>query len=123
MVFDGPCHFWGLSQDQRSFRADASSFMQLRGSRGGLFGAMWGTRLKPSLAGGALDLATQADVVAEAGRLHQHPVCRTCEQHPCPNHNNVRASREYGDQSIHAQTIITFVFQEHTLTRASMPKP
>ena len=25
--------------------------------------------------------------------------------------------------SVHAQTIITFVFQEHTLTRASMPKP
>ena len=26
-------------------------------------------------------------------------------------------------QSIHAQTMITFVFQEHTLARASMLKP
>ena len=30
---------------------------------------------------------------------------------------------ECTDQSIHAQTIIPFVFQEHTLTGASMPKP
>ena len=44
-------------------------------------------------------------------------------EHPCPNHNNVRVSRAYGYQSIHARTIITFVFQEHTVTRASMPKP
>ena len=40
-----------------------------------------------------------------------------------PNHNNVRVPRAYGSQSIHAQTIITFVFQEHTGLRASMPKP
>ena len=31
--------------------------------------------------------------------------------------------RAYADQSIHAQTIIPFVLQEHTLTRASMAKP
>ena len=35
----------------------------------------------------------------------------------------VRVSRAYADQSIHAQTIIPFVYQEHTLTRASMPEP
>ena len=44
-------------------------------------------------------------------------------EHPCPNHNNVPVSRAYNYQSIHAQTIITFVFREHTITRASMPKP
>ena len=43
--------------------------------------------------------------------------------HPCPNDNNVRAPRTFADQSIHAQTIITFVFQEHSITRAAMPKP
>ena len=31
--------------------------------------------------------------------------------------------RAYANQSIHAQTIIPLMFQEHTLTRASMPKP
>ena len=44
-------------------------------------------------------------------------------EHPCPNHNSIRVPREYAHQSIHAQTIIPFVFQEHMLTRASMPKP
>ena len=29
----------------------------------------------------------------------------------------------YGHQSIHAKTIIPFVFLEHWVTRASMPKP
>ena len=43
--------------------------------------------------------------------------------HPCPNHNSVRVSRAYGYQCIHAQTIIPFVFREHTVTSASMPKP
>ena len=62
--------------------------------------------------------------------------------HPCPNHNNVRVSRAYGYQCIHAQTItnarvsraygyqcihaqtrITIVFREHAVTSASMPKP
>ena len=37
--------------------------------------------------------------------------------------NRVRVPRAYGDQSIHAQTIIPFVFQEQMLIRASMPKP
>ena len=31
-------------------------------------------------------------------------------------------SRAHGDQSIHAQSIIPFVFQEHTVTKASLPK-
>ena len=39
------------------------------------------------------------------------------------NHNLVRVPRAYDDQSILAQTIISFVFPEHTMTRASMPKP
>ena len=44
---------------------------------GRLFPAMWGTRLKPSVAGAAVALATQPDLVAEAGRLPQHLVCMT----------------------------------------------
>ena len=43
-------------------------------------------------------------------------------KHPCPNHNSVRVSRAYGSQSILAQIIIPFVFPEHTVPRASMPK-
>ena len=43
--------------------------------------------------------------------------------HPCPNHNSVRVPRAYGDQSIHAQPRFPFAFQEHTVNRASMPKP
>ena len=42
--------------------------------------------------------------------------------HPCPNYNNVRVPGAYGYQSIHTQTI-PFVFKEHTVTRASMPRP
>ena len=34
--------------------------------------------------------------------------------HPCPNHNKVRVPRAYGHQSMHAQAIIPFLFQEHT---------
>ena len=30
--------------------------------------------------------------------------------------------RAYNDQSIYAQTILPFVLEEHTVTRASMPK-
>ena len=37
--------------------------------------------------------------------------------------NSARVPIAHANQSIHAQTIIPFVFQEHTLTRASMPKP
>ena len=43
--------------------------------------------------------------------------------HPCPNHDNVRLPRAYGYQCIHVQTITTFVFREHTVASASMPKP
>ena len=44
-------------------------------------------------------------------------------EHPCPNHNSDRVPRVYGHRSIHAQTIIAFVFQEHAVTGESMPKP
>ena len=44
-------------------------------------------------------------------------------EHPCPNHDNVRVPRAYGCQCAHAQTMITFVFQEHTVANAPMPKP
>ena len=43
-------------------------------------------------------------------------------EHPCQNHNPVRVPRAYGYQGIHAKIILPFVFQEHTVTRASMPK-
>ena len=39
-----------------------------------------------------------------------------CPEHPCLNHTSVRVPRAYGQQSIHAQTII--VLEEHMLTRA-----
>ena len=45
--------------------------------------------------------------------------CRS--QNPCPKHNNVRVPRAINHQSIHAQTVKTFVFQEQSITRASMP--
>ena len=57
------------------------------------------------------------------------PYFRSCSEsirsagHPCPNHTSVRVGRAYDDQSIRAQTIIPFVFREHTVSRASMPKP
>ena len=33
-------------------------------------------------------------------------------EHPCPNHNSLRVTGAHGSQSIHAQIIIPFVFQE-----------
>ena len=33
----------------------------------------------------------------------------------CPNHNNVRVPRAFGDRSIHAQAIGTSVFQAETI--------
>ena len=39
-----------------------------------------------------------------------------------PNLISLRVPRAYAHERIHAQTILTFVFQEHTLTRESMPK-
>ena len=44
-------------------------------------------------------------------------------EHPCPDHINVRLPRACGHQSIYARIIIPFVFQEHTVTRASTPRP
>ena len=44
-------------------------------------------------------------------------------EHPCPNHNSVRVPRACGHQRIFAQTTIPLVFQEHPVTKASMPKP
>ena len=37
-------------------------------------------------------------------------------------HNLRRVPRAYGYHCIHAQTIISFVFQEHTVPFTSMPK-
>ena len=39
-----------------------------------------------------------------------------------PNLISIRVPRAYAHQRIHAQSIITFVFQEQSITRASMPK-
>ena len=36
-------------------------------------------------------------------------------KHPCPNHNNVRVLRAYNNKCIHAQTMVTLVFREHTI--------
>ena len=36
---------------------------------------------------------------------------------------SLRVPRAYAHLSIHAQAMITFVFQEHAITAASMPKP
>ena len=64
-------------------------------------------------------------------RLPEHPcqnhnsVCLESirlPEHPCQNHNIVRVSKAYDYQSIHAKTIIPFVFQEHTNSRASYSK-
>ena len=44
--------------------------------------------------------------------FQEHTVTRP--EHPCPNNNSVRVPRAYGDRSIHAQTIIPFVFQGAT---------
>ena len=41
---------------------------------------------------------------------------------PSARAGTVRVPRAYADQSIRAQIIIPFVFHEHPLTRASMPK-
>ena len=38
------------------------------------------------------------------------------------NHNCLRVPRAYGSHCIHAQTLISFVFQEHMVTFTSMPK-
>ena len=70
--------------------------------------------------------APEAAVLAPVSSEFDFPSCSKSlrsPENPCPNHNNVRVPSAYGDQSIHAQTIIPFVFQEHTVTRASMPKP
>ena len=44
-------------------------------------------------------------------------------EHPCSNHTSFRVPRAYGRQSIYGQTIIPYLFQEHTVTGASMAKP
>ena len=43
------------------------------------------------------------------------PHCPRFLEHPCPNHINIRVPSVHGDESTHAQTRITFVFQAHTL--------
>ena len=61
-------------------------------------------------------------VVQHPCRNHNKVRVSRAPEHLCPNRNNVRVSRAYDYQSIHAQTIIMFVFREHTITRASLPK-
>ena len=55
--------------------------------------------------------------------LFPHAVFLVREPRVTPDILHILHILEYGCQSIHAQTIITFVFQEQTVTRASMPKP
>ena len=43
--------------------------------------------------------------------------------HPCPNHDNVRATNPSISQCIHAQTMTTSMLPTHALASASMPKP
>ena len=43
-------------------------------------------------------------------------------EHPCPQQQSVRVPGPYGHQRIHAQSIISLMFQDHTIPRASMPK-
>ena len=70
--------------------------------------AMWGTRLTPGPSGGHVDLAPDV----EASTTARHLVRIRAQQ----------AGGAYACQSAHAQTMITFVFREHTVARASMPK-
>ena len=51
----------------------------------------------------------------------QHSAVRDLSAIHAPNDNNVCVPRAYGQHSIHVQTIITFVFREHTVTSSSMP--
>ena len=56
--------------------------------------------------------------MVQLARLPEAIVCSYSQSFVPGQHSAV------GDLSgIHAQTIITFVFLEHTVTRASMPKP
>ena len=68
---------------------------------------MWGHRLRNS-SSVALDVCTQAE---PAGSELLGCVCRS-----------IAFLWADGHQRIHAQTIVTFVFQERTLTTASMPQ-
>ena len=45
--------------------------------------------------------------------------CIRFPEHPCQA--TIRFPRAFGYQNIHAQAMISFVFQEHRVTRASMP--
>ena len=49
--------------------------------------------------------------------------CIRSQKHPYPSHGSVRVPRAYGDQSIHGLTMVPLLFQEHTVTRASVPQP
>ena len=70
--------------------------------------------------------APEAAVLAPVSSEFDFPSCckslRSPES-PCPKHTNVCVPRAIDHQSIHAQTIITFVFQVHTITREFMAKP
>ena len=70
--------------------------------------------------------APEAAVLAPVSSEFDFPSCSKslCSpENPCPNHNSVRVPRAYAHERIHAKSIVRFVFQVHTLTRASMPKP
>ena len=64
-----------------------------------------------------------AGVLIRLGNVQTIMSCIRSRARPYEKHTRVRNPRAYSDQSTHAQTILPFVFQEHTVTRASMPKP
>ena len=70
--------------------------------------------------------APEAAVLAPVSSEFDFPSCSKSlrsPENPCPNLNNVRVPSAHAHQRTHAQTIITFVFQVHTLTKEPMPKP
>ena len=70
--------------------------------------------------------APEAAVLAPVSSEFDFPSCSKSlrsPENPCPKHNSVRVPRAYAHQRTNAQTIIMFVFQVHSLTRESMPKP
>ena len=66
-----------------------------------------------------LDSATAAS--KPKAQKHPRSHCVRFREPACPNSTNVRVQRACGDQSIHAQTIITFAFQDHTVLKHPCP--
>ena len=70
--------------------------------------------------------APEAAVLAPVSSEFDFPSCSKSlrsPENPCPNHNNIRVPSAIDHERIHAQTIITFVFHMHTITKESMPEP